>query len=126
MKRIKTFKLFELYNTKTHIKKGDLVIFMREHNRPGLIVSDFYITDDEFEEEVVDVCYRMDRNDIFPIDVNELRKATFEELEDHIWAYVSIAKDNGYIINIPEYYAEEYPEEYKQTKIREELDKFDI
>ena len=120
------FKLFERYRkNKYDIEKGDLV--KNHSNQIGLIVSNKYITDDEFKEEVIDVYYRMMNGDIYEEIVDDLIIPLGYEIDDHIDSYISIAKKNNYIINIPEgEYADNYPKEYAAMKVREKTREFNI
>ena len=108
--RIKKFN--ELYNYQSReIQKGDIVINKSE-NQVGLVVSDIFYNK-EYHEYTYDIYYR------------SMNGITLEEFEDDIKicehveysdmsAYVSIAKEENVIINIPEEYKDRYPNEYSE------------
>ena len=108
MSKIMTFESYHSSsNSKKEIKKGDLVLDISDsRNRVGLVISDKY--KDEDGVEGFDVYFRMLNGDIFfePEESIEL----WTEKDDsyaHVPSYLSIAKKNGYVFNMPSGYDED-------------------
>ena len=118
------FKIFERQKISSYdIEIGDIVINLQK--KVGLVVSNKY-TDKEFNIDCFDVYYRMSNGDIYSEEVGDIELATDYEMEDHIWAYVSIAKKQNKIINITYEYSDSFPNEYNAMLKREKTEEFNI
>ena len=116
---IMKFKMFETIQ-KSEIKRGDIV---NADGRVGLVVSDEFLDEDHYK--VFDVCFRSQSCDILEIYTDDIDLEPYPKWED-ISSYVSIAKREGYIINIPENYKDDFPELYKKTQMRLKSNIFNI
>jgi hypothetical protein len=120
--RIKKFnELFESQSRK--IQKGDIVINNSE-KQVGLVVSDRYY-DQEYGDYNYDVYYRSMGGTISEEFEDDIKICDDVEYYD-ISAYVSIAKEENVIINIPEEYKDRYPEEYKEYKKHKKQKQFNL
>jgi len=118
---MKYLKLFENHNQ--NIKEGDLVV-SRFYGRIGLAVSNSYY-DSEWDDTLVDVCYRSQMCDISQEDLNDLSIALNIEYSD-IESYVSIALQEGYIINIPDEWEEEFPDAHEKSVKNKKITDFNL
>ena len=125
MKKIKMFEEYDYdeeyrsgYERDT-FEEGDIICV---DNRVGLIVSDKYYDDGEYG---YDVYFRSFNGEIFHEDINDIEHCYFIEYSD-MSAYVSIARKNNYIINIPVQYQDDFPNEHENSLRRKHAKKFNI
>jgi len=124
-------KLFEEYSSGNYdngsgydrdtFEEGDIVCVA---NRHGLIVSKRF-EEEEYHEDGFDIYYRSLNGAIYHEDINDIEHCYDIDIYD-MSAYVSIAKDEKYIINIPIQFQERYPDEHKKSIKRKQVKKFKI
>ena len=117
---ITKFKIYESYYT-TEVEEGD-VVYCDE--QVGLVVSGEYLDSDNYKG--FDVCFRSSMGSVYFVETTDIKNVDDEQLGDNLWAYVSIAGKNNYLINIPDEYNEEFPEEYKNQDMRKNTRKYKI
>jgi len=118
---IKKFKLFE--SNSREIKKGDIVS-ERSDGMIGLVISDRYY-DKEYGDYNYDVYYRSMNGTILEECEEDIELCNNIEFSD-LSAYVSIAKDENIIINIPEEYKDRYPKEYQEYNKNKKRNNFKL
>ena len=124
-------KLFEEYSSGNYdngsgyerdtFEEGDIVCI---DNRPGLIVSKRYF-DNNYNEDGFDIYYRSLGGAIYHEDINDIEYCYDIDYSD-MSAYVSIARRENYIINIPLQYQEDYPNEHEESVKRKQVKNFKI